>query len=76
MSASLPEDWMSPRRVLEEVASAIPEASRRNVVVIGSLAAGYQLLRDRPTMWHRTKDRDCMLSPRVEAVAAGRAWTE
>jgi hypothetical protein len=76
MSASLPEDWMSPRRVLEEVASAIPEASRRNVVVIGSLAAGYQLLPDRPTMGLRTKDVDCMLSPRVEAVAAGRAWTE
>jgi hypothetical protein len=76
MSVFPTEDWLSPRRVLEEVASAIPEASRRNVVVIGSLAAGYQLLPERPTTGLRTKDVDCMLSPRVEAVAAGRAWTE
>ncbi|MBL9088125.1 MAG: hypothetical protein JNM10_13380 [Planctomycetia bacterium] len=76
MSAVPTEDWVSPQRVLEEVASAIPEASRKNVVVIGSLAAGYQLLPEKPTMGLRTKDVDCMLSPRVEAVAAGRAWTE
>ncbi len=76
MTGGLAKDWISPGEVLAQVASAIPEDCRRNVVVIGSLAAGYQLLGGTPSTGFRTKDVDCMLSPRVEAVAAGRAWTE
>ena len=35
---------VSPRRVLERIGMAIPEECKVNVVIIGSLAAGYQLL--------------------------------
>ncbi len=76
MSPPLPKDWISPRAVLRQVAAGIPAECLGNVVVIGSLAAGCQLLGDDPRTALRTKDVDCMLSPRVEAVAAGRAWTE
>ena len=43
-SAPLPKDRVSPREVFAEVARTVPVECRGNVVVIGSLAAGYQLL--------------------------------
>lgn len=48
------------------------ESCRHNIVVIGSLAAAYHLLDGRPDELVRTKDIDCMLVPRVEALQAGR----
>jgi len=41
------------------------------MVIVGSLAAGYHLLGDRAGAQVQTKDVDCLLFPRVEAVRAG-----
>lgn len=62
---------MSPREVLALVADAIPAGCRDNIVVVGSLAAGYHLLGDRAGAQVQTKDVDCLLVPRIEAVRAG-----
>jgi hypothetical protein len=62
---------VSPRDVLALVASAFPAQCRDNVVIVGSLAAGYHLLGARTDGQVRTKDVDCLLFPRVEAARAG-----
>jgi hypothetical protein len=62
---------VSPRKVLQQVARAVPSDCRKNIIVVGSLAAGYHFFGgsdDRPV---RTKDIDCILSPRGEAVVTG-----
>lgn len=51
---------------------AIPYDARPNIIVIGSLAAGYWLLSDDESFGVRTKDIDCVLSPRISAVEKGR----
>lgn len=67
---------LSPREVLREVAAALPPDCRGSVIIIGSLAAGYYYFRDDPESLIRTKDVDCMLSPHVKAVPAGKAVAE
>jgi hypothetical protein len=68
---------VSPRKVLAEVAAAIPAEIHPNIVIIGSLAAGYWLFqRGDTTFGVRTKDVDCVLSPYVSAVEKGRAVAE
>ena len=62
---------VSPTLVLQQVAAVTPARFRGNLVVIGSVAAGY--IYDRGEIYVRTKDVDCMLSPRIEAVSAGEA---
>ena len=37
---------ITPRDVLRQVAQAIPEDVRSDIIIVGSLAAAYQLLRD------------------------------
>ncbi|WP_038160009.1 hypothetical protein [Verrucomicrobium sp. BvORR106] len=64
---------VSPSRVFAEVARAVPEACRNNIVVIGSLAAGYHYFRKDPTKAVRTKDVDCVLEPFHAAVGAGQS---
>lgn len=64
---------VSPRLVLAQVADAVPSVCRENIIVIGSLAAGFQLLGHDDSLQVRTKDIDCVLSPRVKAVKSGRA---
>jgi Protein of unknown function (DUF3375) len=54
---------VSPRAVLEQIASAIPTSCRENIIVIGSLAAGFRLFGNDPKLYVLTKDVDCLLSP-------------
>jgi hypothetical protein len=67
---------VSPRKVLAEVAAAVPPEVHPNIVVIGSLAAGYWLFNDNESFGVRTKDIDCVLSPHLTAVEKGRAVAE
>jgi hypothetical protein len=67
---------VSPRKVLAQVAAAIPPDVHPNIVIIGSLAAGYWLFRANESFGVRTKDIDCVLSPHFSAVEKGRAVAE
>jgi hypothetical protein len=64
---------ISPSGVLKQVAAAIPEDFRQNIIIVGSLAAGYYFFADNPKLQVRTKDVDCLLSPRIQAIPAGQA---
>ena len=63
------EDSITPRDVLRQVADAIPAALRGDIIIVGSLAASYQLLRDRAQVI-RTKDVDVMVAPHARAVVS------
>lgn len=65
-----------PRKVLAEVAAAVPADIHPNIIIIGSLAAAYWLFRDDDSIAVRTKDIDCVLSPHVTVVEKGRAVAE
>jgi len=60
-----------PGKVLREVSAAVPQKWRKNIIVVGSLAAAYVLFKDNMNLSVRTKDIDCVLSPRIEAVKSG-----
>jgi hypothetical protein len=62
---------VSPSQIFQEVAAAIPESCRGNIVIIGSIAAGYHFFGDDTTKVVRTKDIDCVLEPFNVAVHAG-----
>lgn len=64
---------ISPAKVLAEVAAAVPPACRENIVIIGSLAAGYHFFGQDATKAVRTKDVDCVLEPFHAAVGAGQS---
>ncbi len=67
---------VSPRKVLAEVANAVPSDVHPNIIIIGSLAAAYWLFQGDDTFGVRTKDVDCVLSPHLSAVEKGRAVAE
>jgi hypothetical protein len=67
---------VSPRRVIEEVAAAVPPQVLPHIIIIGSLAAAYWLFASDDTIGVRTKDVDCVLSPQVTAVENGQAVAE
>jgi hypothetical protein len=67
---------VSPREILAEVATAVPSECHQNIIIIGSLAAGFQLLAQDSSFQVRTKDIDCVLSPHIEAVKSGKAIAE
>ncbi|MBL0143497.1 MAG: hypothetical protein IPP91_15625 [Betaproteobacteria bacterium] len=67
---------LSPRETLKQVAEALPDDCRKNVIVIGSLAAGYYYFGRDPERLMRTKDVDCMLSPHVTAMQTGQTVAE
>lgn len=62
---------LSPAEVLAQVSAAMPVHCRQNVVIIGSLAAGYHFFRESDSAFVRTKDVDCVLEPFHTAVGAG-----
>ena len=67
---------VSPKNVLAEVAGAVPKDVHSNIIIVGSLAAGYWLSQGNASFGVRTKDIDCVLSPQVTAVEKGRAVAE
>ena len=67
---------VSPRKVLAEVAAAIPVDVHPNIIILGSLAAGFWLFQSDQSFGVRTKDINCVLSPHVSAVEKGRAVAE
>src|SRR5438128_6571832 len=56
---------VSPHKVLAEVVAAVPGDMHPNIIIIGSLAAGYWLFQGDESFGVRTKDVDCVLSPNV-----------
>ncbi|MBU3548046.1 hypothetical protein [Polynucleobacter sp. P1-05-14] len=54
---------LQPNDILKQVADALPEGSRENIIVIGSLAAGHYFSQILHHGGIRTKDVDCMLWP-------------
>lgn len=64
---------VTPSKVLTEVAAAVPAACRENIVIIGSLAAGYHFFGYDESKAVRTKDVDCVLEPFHAAVGAGQS---
>ena len=67
---------LAPRQVLEQLAAAIPEAARAQLVVVGSLAVGYHFFGRDPDAPVRTKDVDCLIAPRLRAVEEGARLAE
>jgi len=52
---------VSPKKVLMEIAAAVPSDVRPNMIIIGSLAAAYWLFHGDQVLAVRTKDADCVL---------------
>ena len=69
-------EFVNPARIITEIASAIPEETRKELIVIGSLAVGYCYFRNQDDMTVRTKDADCLLSPRQHAIVTGISITD
>ena len=67
---------ISPSAALAQIAAEIPAECRQDLVVVGSLAAGYCFFGNQSGMQVRTKDADCLLSPRFRAIQTGIAITE
>ena len=67
---------LTPSAVLAEIAAALPKDCRSQVIIIGSLAAGYHFFADDAERSIRTKDVDCMFSPHAKAVAAAGEVTQ
>jgi hypothetical protein len=54
----------------------MPESIRGDIIVIGSLAAGYHFFANDVDAAVMTKDIGCLLSPNVRAVENSKAVTE
>ena len=67
---------LSPDAVMAQIAAALPDDCRANVIIIGSLAAGFHFFAGDGQRSIRTKDVDCMLSPHAKAVGAAARVTE
>lgn len=65
-----PDSALSPADVLAQVAHALPGEARAEVIIIGSLAAGYHFFAEDGSRAIRTKDVDCLLTPHSEAIDA------
>ena len=67
---------LPPDSIMRQIAEAIPENVRGDIIVVGSLAAGYHFFGDDPEAAVTTKDVDCLLSPNLRAVQNGKAVAE
>jgi hypothetical protein len=67
---------LTPDAVMAQIAAALPADCRANVIIIGSLAAGYHFFAGDGQRSIRTKDVDCMFSPHAKAVASAARVTE
>ncbi len=67
---------LPPDSIMKQIAEAIPEDVRGDIIIIGSLAAGYHFFGDDPEATVMTKDVDCLLSPNIRAVKNGKAVAE
>jgi len=67
---------ISPYKVFKQVSGAIPKEFHKNIIIAGSLAAGFHFFGNKPRLQIRTKDIDCVLSPRIEAVGSGEKITQ
>jgi len=67
---------VAPAIILEQIAAQIPSDCRANMTIVGSLAVGYHFFGTDRAQMMRTKDADCLISPRLRAVVAGTAITE
>ena len=67
---------LTPDAVMAQVAAALPAGCRPDVIIIGSLAAGYHFFAGDARRSIRTKDVDCMFAPHAKAVGAAAQVTE
>ncbi len=61
---------LNPQQALAKLAAQIPDSCRENIVIVGSLAAAFQLLNNQKFSV-RTKDIDCVIAPRISATTKG-----
>jgi hypothetical protein len=66
---------LTPDDVMRQIAGAIPESVRGDIIIVGSLAAGYHFFGGTPDAV-MTKDVDCLLSPNVRAVENSKTVAE
>lgn len=66
---------LTPDDVMRQIAGAIPESVRVDIIIVGSLAAGYHFFGGTPDAV-MTKDVDCLLSPNVRAVENSKTVAE
>jgi len=66
----------APHEVLQQLADALPKEMHGDVIIVGSLAAAVRFFPPDDRLSVRTKDIDCLLSPRLRALAAGMRATE
>lgn len=67
---------LSPSKILQQLGEALPPEQRANVIVVGSLAAGYYFFQSDPSRAVATKDIDAMFAPHAKAVASAKEVTE
>jgi hypothetical protein len=67
---------VSPSLILAQVAESVPPECLPNIIIIGSLAAGYHFFAGDKALYVRTKDIDSVLRPRNQAVESGRTIAE
>jgi hypothetical protein len=67
---------VSPSLILAQVAESVPHECLPNIIIIGSLAAGYHFFGNDRDLYVRTKDIDSVLRPRSTAVKSAEAVAE
>ena len=69
-------ELIDPISTLQQITEAVPEECFENITLVGSLAAGVYFHKELSNIGVRTKDADCLITPRVEAVTAGKMIAE